>query len=132
VDTKTIPYRIVDHLTSDRAGERARVVDALMATPASISPKYFYDELGCALYGAICRLPEYYPTRTEASIFTEHRLETATAVGQGKQFVDLGRALLRRVWFAFISPTRYIAVDIARRDRKGARPDGARFQRWRC
>src|SRR6476659_3663011 len=79
VDTKTIPYRIVEHLTSDRAGERARVVDALMATPASISPKYFYDELGCALYGAICRLPEYYPTRTEASIFSEHRLEIATA-----------------------------------------------------
>ena len=116
MDTKTIPYRIVDHLTSDRAGERARVVDALMATPASISPKYFYDELGCALYGAICRLPEYYPTRTEASIFTEHRLEIATAVGQGKQFVDLGAGdcCKAQSWFAFISPTRYIAVDIAR------------------
>jgi dimethylhistidine N-methyltransferase len=116
VDAKTIPYRIVDHLTSDRAGERARVVDALMATPASISPKYFYDELGCALYGAICRLPEYYPTRTEASIFTEHRNEIATAVGQGKQFVDLGAGdcCKAQSWFAFISPTRYIAVDIAR------------------
>ena len=116
MDAKTIPYRIVDHATSDRAGERARVVDALMATPASISPKYFYDELGCALYGAICRLPEYYPTRTEASIFNQHRLEIATAVGQGKQFVDLGAGdcCKAQSWFAFISPTRYIAVDIAR------------------
>jgi dimethylhistidine N-methyltransferase len=115
VDTKTIAYRIVDHMTSDRAGERARVVDALMAKPASISPKYFYDDLGCALYGAICRLPEYYPTRTEASIFNEHRLEIAKAIGQGKQFVDLGAGdcCKAQSWFAFIAPSRYIAVDIA-------------------
>ena len=33
--------------------------------PRSISPKYFYDARGSALFDRICELPEYYPTRTE-------------------------------------------------------------------
>ena len=41
------------------------VRDGLSKKQKGLPPKYFYDELGCALYGAICRLPEYYPTRTE-------------------------------------------------------------------
>jgi len=115
VDTKTIPYRIIDHTTADFSTERGRVIDALMASPASIAPKYFYDELGCALYGAICLLPEYYPTRTEAALFTEHRFEIAAAVGRGKQFVDLGAGDCAKAqsWFPFISPARYVPVDIA-------------------
>src|SRR5258706_12675181 len=115
VDTKTIPYRIIDHTTADFSTERGRVIDALMTSPASIAPKYFYDELGCALYGAICRLPEYYPTRTEAAMFTEHRFEIAAAVGRGKQFVDLGAGDCAKAqsWFPFISPARYVPVDIA-------------------
>ena len=41
--------------------ERAEVVAALLEEPARIAPKYFYDELGCALYGAICRLAGVLP-----------------------------------------------------------------------
>jgi dimethylhistidine N-methyltransferase len=90
-------------------------VAALMASPATIAPKYFYDELGCALYGAICRLPEYYPTRTEGEIFRDNRLQIAAAIGRGKQFVDLGAGdcCKAQSWLSFISPSRYIAVDIA-------------------
>ena len=77
-DTKPMHYRVVNRLAVDRAGERERVIAALLGTPASISPAYFYDELGCALYGAICRLPEYYPTRTEIAIFQEHRDRKST------------------------------------------------------
>ena len=56
----------------------------------TIPPKYFYDALGCALFGAICELPEYYPTRTERAIFAAHRGAIAAAVGSGAQLVDLG------------------------------------------
>src|SRR6478672_6502633 len=80
-DAKALQYRLVERLAEDSAGERERVIAALMAPAASISPKYFYDDLGCALYGAICRLPEYYPTRTEAAIFREHRAEIAATLG---------------------------------------------------
>jgi dimethylhistidine N-methyltransferase len=108
-------HRIVHRLADDRAAERERVIAALLAAPASIAPKYFYDELGCALYGAICRLPEYYPTRTEAAIFSDNRSGIADAVGQGTQFVDLGAGDCCKAlaWLPFLNPSRYVAVDIA-------------------
>jgi len=110
-----LPYRILDRTPVREVDERAVVVEALLAPAASIEPKYFYDELGCALYGAICRLPEYYPTRTEIAIFREHRNEIAEAVGRRRQFVDLGAGDCCKAegWLPFVSPARYIAVDIA-------------------
>ena len=54
-------YRMVDRLVRDAAAERDALVAGIFASPAAIAPKYFYDALGCALFGAICELPEYYP-----------------------------------------------------------------------
>ena len=107
--------RIVQLPSAAVTDERAEVIEGLVATPASISPKYFYDELGCALYGAICRLPEYYPTRTEVALFREHRESIAEALGKGRQFVDLGAGdcCKAEAWLPFVSPSRYVAVDIA-------------------
>ena len=34
----------------------------------SIHPKFFYDKNGSDLFESICKLPEYYLTRTEISI----------------------------------------------------------------
>jgi L-histidine Nalpha-methyltransferase len=114
-DGKPAPYRILDRLGAVARDERAEVVAALMASPASIAPKYFYDELGCALYGAICELPEYYPTRTEAALFASRRDEIAAAMGKGRQLVDLGAGDARKAqeWLPYIDAARYIAVDIA-------------------
>ncbi len=114
-DTKTVQYRIVDRSSGNGAGERETVIAGLFASPARIAPKYFYDPLGCALYGAICQLPEYYPTRTEVAIFREHRLSIAQAVGMGRQFVDLGAGdcCKAEAWLPLVNPARYIAVDIA-------------------
>ena len=114
-DTKTIQYRIVDRTAGARRDERGEVIAALLENPARIAPKYFYDELGCALYGAICRLPEYYPTRTETALFREHRADIADALGQGRQFVDLGAGdcCKAQSWLPFVNAARYIAVDIA-------------------
>jgi dimethylhistidine N-methyltransferase len=108
-------FRIVHREGVKQGDERASVVAGLLGMPARISPKYFYDELGCALYGAICQLPEYYPTRTEVEIFRDHRAEIAAALGQGGQFVDLGAGDCCKAqgWLPFANPTRYIAVDIA-------------------
>ena len=115
-DDKPMQYRIVDNSASDAPGERRRVVDALLETPARIEPRYFYDDLGCALYVAICRLPEYYLTRTELALFREHRDAIAEAAGRRRQFVDLGAGDGGKgeAWLPFLSPGRYIAVDIAR------------------
>src|SRR5258706_3448842 len=76
-------YRVVHRLEIDPAAERRALVAGLRATPPRIPPKYFYDDLGSALYGAICALPEYYPTRTERAIFSAYRAEIAQAIGAG-------------------------------------------------
>jgi dimethylhistidine N-methyltransferase len=109
-------YRIVERLNHDAAGEKTALVAGLLRRPATIAPRYFYDPLGCALFGAICELPEYYPTRTERAIFNEQRAEIAAAIGRGKQFVDLGAGDCCKAlaWLPFVEPSRYVAVDIAR------------------
>ena len=106
---------LINRLAFDADAERRELVAGLLREPARLSPKYFYDELGCALYGAICRLPEYYPTRTEVELFQAHRLEIAAAVGPVRQFVDLGAGdcCKAKGWLPFLTPSRYIAVDIA-------------------
>lgn len=108
-------YTITYRSSFNEELERQSLIAGLLAPNAAISPKYFYDELGCLLYLAICRLPEYYLTRTEASIFTQHRETIAGAVGTGKQLVDLGAGDCRKAaeWFHFLKPSRYFAVDIA-------------------
>jgi len=107
--------RIVDRRIVDPAAERRALVTGLLATPASIEPKYFYDGIGCALFCKICKLPEYYPTRTEARIFDCNRDEIVAAAGSGKQLVDLGAGDCAKgaAWIPFLRPTSYIAVDIA-------------------
>jgi dimethylhistidine N-methyltransferase len=111
----SLGYRIVHRRAMATGDERSEVLAGLSENPARISPKFFYDELGCALYGAICRLPEYYPTRTEMAIFRDFRLEIGAAIGRGTQLVDLGSGDCCKAegWLAFTHPSRYVAVDIA-------------------
>lgn len=115
-------YRIVERLVRDTAAESAALAAGLQARAAAIPPRYFYDALGCALYGAICELPEYYPTRTERTILRDHRDEIADALGQGHQFVDLGAGDCRKAiaWLPFLRPRRYLAVDIAAQEIAGS------------
>lgn len=55
------------------------VLKGLTATPKSLPPKYFYDELGSILFEAICRIPEYYVTRDEDQIV---RARTDEIIGE--------------------------------------------------
>src|SRR5450830_807006 len=99
-------------------GERATVADitaGLLAPQAATSPKYLYDSLGSRLFEAICELPEYYPTRTEASIFARHGAEIAHAVGPGSTLIDLGAGNCAKAasLFPLLHPAQYVAVDIS-------------------
>ena len=61
----------------------------LRQTPASIPPKYFYDQRGSALFEAITQLPEYYPTRTENALMHKHADAMAQAcAATGPVLVD--------------------------------------------
>ena len=82
---------------------------------AEISPKFFYDPLGSKLFEAITQLTEYYPTRTEKSIFDRHTAEIARAVGKGATLIDLGAGNCEKArrLFPAIRPTQYVAVDVS-------------------
>jgi dimethylhistidine N-methyltransferase len=87
----------------------------LTAVPASVAPKYLYDELGLRLFAAITELPEYTPTRQEAEIFRRERRAIATAVGEDVTLIDLGAGDGAKAagWFDVLRPRQYVAVDIA-------------------
>ena len=50
----------------------AEVRAGLTSNPKTLSPWLFYDERGSELFEEITELPEYYLTRTERALFSEH------------------------------------------------------------
>ncbi len=62
----------------------------LTVDPKTLPPKYFYDALGSQLFEAICLLPEYYPTRAEAEIFTRYAAEIISETPSPVTVVELG------------------------------------------
>jgi L-histidine N-alpha-methyltransferase len=107
--------RFIQRYVADAAGERADALRGLAAPTASVAPKFFYDRLGSHLFEAITELPEYYPTRTEASIFATHGAEMARCIGTGGTLIDLGAGNCAKAarLFPLLEPRRYVAVDVS-------------------
>ncbi len=86
-----------------------------MADEPWICPKFLYDGLGSKLFEAICELPEYYPTRTEASILERNGAEIARMAGTGATLIDLGAGNCAKAarLFPLLRPAQYVAVDIS-------------------
>lgn len=62
----------------------------LTAIPKRLSSKYFYDELGSALFECIMCLPEYYLTRAESEILREFSWEIVRSLAGKIEFLELG------------------------------------------
>ena len=89
---------------------------ALSSVPKRISPKYFYDAQGSALFDQICALPEYYPTRTEMSILQNHAHDMAQCMGVHADIIEFGAGSLQKIrWLlkAAALPARYVPIDIS-------------------
>lgn len=99
----------------DLALVRAELLRGLQAAAAHTSPKYLYDALGSRLFEAITELPEYYPTRTEASIFAAYGQAMAACAPRGATLIDLGAGNCAKAASLFqrFAPKRYVAVDIS-------------------
>ncbi|GGX77818.1 L-histidine N(alpha)-methyltransferase [Pseudoduganella dura] len=100
-------------------GDRATIAEiqaGLLAPQAGTSPKYLYDSLGSRLFEAICELPEYYPTRTEAAIFAIHGEDIARRIGTGSTLIDLGAGNCAKAasLFPLLQPQQYVPIDISR------------------
>ncbi|MBY4896427.1 L-histidine N(alpha)-methyltransferase [Cupriavidus sp. AU9028] len=114
-DAATGTLAFVQQAFPDGAAEREELVRGLLTPHAQVSPKYFYDMLGSHLFEAITELPEYYPTRTEATIFEQHALEMAERAGTGAVLIDLGAGNCAKAarLFPALRPAQYVALDIS-------------------
>ncbi|WP_372525586.1 L-histidine N(alpha)-methyltransferase [Piscinibacter sp.] len=112
--TPTTP-RFIELHHPDAQSLRDELAAGLSAEPAHIAPKFLYDALGSRLFEAITELPEYYPTRTEATIFERHAADIARAIGPAATLIDLGAGNCEKAarLFATLQPARYVAVDIS-------------------
>lgn len=123
---RATPVNLLSDLPADFAsiadgpqGDRATIADigaGLLSPQARTSPKYLYDSLGSRLFEAICELPEYYPTRTEAAIFAAHGADIARRVGTGGTLIDLGAGNCAKAasLFPLLQPQQYVPIDISR------------------
>jgi dimethylhistidine N-methyltransferase len=93
------------------------VVHGLEQIHKQLPCKYFYDEIGSALFDEICELDEYYLTRTELAILQAKAPEMAGAIGEDCVVIEFGSGsglktplLLREL----CSPRAYVPIDISR------------------
>ena len=89
---------------------------SLTADTPSISPKFFYDEIGSHLFDVITLLEEYYPTRTEQWIMDSYQGDIARAVSSCEVLLDLGAGNCAKAskLFKAIQPKQYRALDISK------------------
>ncbi len=86
-----------------RSGERSGATDEasvaqfaadvqyyLAQSPRQLPSRYFYDELGSALFEAICRLPWYGITRAESRLLAAHGGAVFRRIDQLSTIVELG------------------------------------------
>lgn len=95
---------------------REDVIAGLSRPQKDLPPKYFYDAPGCALFEAICALPEYYLTRAELALMHAHAGEMARHLGPECALIEYGSGSGRktRILIAATGPVAYVPIDIAR------------------
>lgn len=89
---------------------------SLINDAPSISPKFFYDDIGSHLFDVITLLEEYYPTRTEQWIMDAFQGAITDAVGPCEVLLDLGAGNCAKAsrLFNSIKPKQYRALDISK------------------
>ena len=66
------------------------VAAGFQKTPKSIPALFFYDTPGSQFFEQICKLPEYYPTRTEHEILTDNARDIISTLTGEVELVELG------------------------------------------
>lgn len=90
----------------------------LTARPKTLPSKYFYDQLGSAIFEAITLLPEYYLTRAESEILTA-RADEIISIAQPRRLIELGSGSAQKTRYLIEAGLRrqrnleYSAIDIS-------------------
>lgn len=115
-----VPVEITHHLPPHHLERslRADVRAGLTALPKTMSPKWFYDQRGSALFEQITELPEYYPTRAEREVLARYATEIAETC-PADTLIELGSGSSRKtpLLLGALMKTgplqRYISVDVS-------------------
>ena len=111
----------IDYLLDIKAIEKddiQDVVNGLSKPNKTLPARYFYDAKGSQLFEDICQLPEYYPTRTEASILNQYATEIVSQT-QAIEIVELGSGSSTKTRYLFDAyqkldrPLYYAPVDVS-------------------
>lgn len=97
------------------------VFNGLTERPRTLSPWLFYDEAGSRLFEDITELPEYYVTRTERKILSEHAAEIVSLAAGGEylSMIELGAGtatktgLLLQAAVALQGSVTYSPIDVS-------------------
>lgn len=103
-------------MTQDLEQERKELWDSLAQSPRQISSKWFYDALGSALFDAITRLPEYYPTNCELSLLSDPSLDSWSALPRDAAVVELGSGNAEKIMCLLQhlnAPRSYHPIDVS-------------------
>jgi dimethylhistidine N-methyltransferase len=104
--------------TASRSTIAEQVAAGLGGTPKRLPPSLFYDDAGSRLFERICRLDEYYPTRTELAILQRHARRLAAACAPEVTVAELGSgssektAFLLRALVQSGRRVRYVPIDL--------------------
>jgi dimethylhistidine N-methyltransferase len=100
-------------------GRQRFLADVLpgLRQPQKVLPcKYFYDAHGSWLFEEICKLDEYYLTRTELAIMQRHAGEMARLIGPNSALIEYGSGAsikTRLLLDHLTTPAAYIPIDMS-------------------
>jgi len=93
------------------------VLTGLSKGQKSIHPKYLYDKKGSEIFERICKLPEYYPTRSENEILIHSAEEMASLIGENALLIEPGSGSgekVRHLLKVLKNPAGYVPIEISR------------------
>jgi dimethylhistidine N-methyltransferase len=93
------------------------LIRGLTSSPKSLPCKFFYDKRGSELFDLICKLPEYYVTRTELQLLNDYSEEILSFCGDNLHIIEFGSGSSHKIRSLLNSPDKvkaYTAIDISR------------------
>ncbi|MEL7190545.1 MAG: L-histidine N(alpha)-methyltransferase [Pseudomonadota bacterium] len=94
---------------------RADVLKGLGQAQKAIPARWLYDDAGSQLFEDITQLPEYYPTRAETQILSDHAGDFAELIGPKRAVVEFGSgsSVKTPLLLDAIDPAAYVPLDIS-------------------
>ena len=94
---------------------RADVLAGLAQPQKAVPARWLYDDAGSALFEAITRLPEYYPTRAETEILEQRCGEFRELIGPRRAVIEFGSgsSVKTPLLLGCIEPAAYVPLDIS-------------------